>query len=544
MKAATAMNEMTPITARQTDAEPWWRGATIYQVYPRSFADSNGDGIGDLNGITAHLDHIASLGVDGVWISPFFTSPMRDFGYDVADYCGVDPMFGTIDDFDRLVARAHELGLKILIDQVYAHTSDEHPWFIESRSSRDNPKADWYVWHDAKPDGSPPNNWQSVFGGPAWTWDARRGQYYMHNFLREQPQLHVHNLQVQEAIIAVAKFWLDRGVDGFRIDAINFSMHDPSFRDNPPTKRDVTKTRPFDFQDKIYNQGHPDIVKFLEKLAAMVRSYPDRFMVAEVGGDDAEREMKLFTAGDNRLHTAYGFTYLYAPDLTADVVKEAIRAWPEKGNVDWPSWAFENHDAPRALSRWLKGRDEKAFAKLKMMLLASLRGNIFIYYGEELGLPQGEVPFERLVDPEAIANWPQTLGRDGARTPMPWGKDAVQAGFSTAEPWLPVMDTHLPLAVDAQEADVDSNLNWTRNMLALREAHAALKVGDIRLIDTNHDLLAFERTDGNETLICVFNLGEATAEWGGCDDCTILAASGGATLGQIPPLGCYIARKN
>lgn len=540
---ATAMNRPAEETAQEMANIPWWRGATIYQVYPRSFADSNDDGIGDLNGITAHLDHIASLGVDGVWVSPFFTSPMRDFGYDVADYCGVDPMFGTLEDFDRLVARAHELGLKVLIDQVYSHTSDQHPWFIESRSSAGNPKSDWYVWHDAKSDGSPPTNWQSVFGGPAWTWDARRGQYYLHNFLKEQPQLHMHNREVQEAIVSVAKFWLDRGVDGFRIDAINFAMHDPQFRDNPPTNRNVVKTRPFDFQDKIFNQGHPDIVKFLEKLAAVVRSYPDRFMVAEVGGDDAEREMKLFTAGDRRLHTAYGFTYLYAPDLTADVVKDAIRAWPETGDVDWPSWAFENHDAPRALSRWSKGRDETAFARLKMMLLASLRGNIFIYYGEELGLPQGEVPFERLVDPEAIANWPQTLGRDGARTPMPWQKDAVQAGFSAAEPWLPVMDTHLPLAVDAQEADQASNLHWTRQMLALREDNAPLKVGDIHLLKTQGELLAFERSYGDETLVCAFNLGDAAVEW----DCPaigeILASSGDVALNQLPPLGCYIARK-
>ncbi len=532
-----------PAVAEGLGVQPWWRGACIYQIYPRSFADTNGDGIGDLNGITAHLDYVASLGVDGIWVSPFYTSPMRDFGYDVADYCGVDPMFGTIEDFDRLVARAHELGLKVLIDQVYAHTSEQHAWFVESRSSRDNPKSDWYVWKDAKPDGSPPTNWQSVFGGPAWTWDARRGQYYMHNFLKEQPQLHVHNAQVQEAIIAAAKFWLDRGVDGFRIDAINFAMHDPQFRDNPATKRDVTKTRPFDFQDKIYNQGHPDIVPFLERLAAAIRSYPDRFTVAEVGGDDAAREMKLFTDGDARLDTAYSFVYLYANELTAETVRDAIRSAEDAGADYWPSWAFENHDAPRALSRWVEGRDPHAFTRLKTMLLASLRGNIFLYYGEELGLPQGEVPFERLVDPEAIANWPQTLGRDGARTPMPWQKEAAQGGFSTAEPWLPMMDTHLPLAVDVQEADAQSNLHWTRQMLALREAHAALKLGTIRMIDTNHEVVAFERRYGEEVLVCAFNLGSETVEWSACDQCMMIASANGANLAQLPPLGAYIARR-
>ncbi len=267
-------------------ARPWWKGAVIYQIYPRSFADSNGDGIGDLPGITARLDHVASLGVDAIWLSPFFTSPMKDFGYDVADYRDVDPIFGTLEDFDALVARAHELGLKVVIDQVYSHTSDEHPWFTESRSSRTNARADWYVWADAKPDGSPPSNWQSVFGGPAWTWDARRGQYYLHNFLKEQPQLHVHHAEVQAELLATARFWLDRGVDGFRLDAINFMMHEPTMRDNPPAPdTGKTRTRPFDFQLKLYNQSHADIVPFLERIRATLDEYGDRFTVAEVGGD-------------------------------------------------------------------------------------------------------------------------------------------------------------------------------------------------------------------------------------------------------------------
>ncbi len=297
---------------------PWWHGATIYQIYPRSFADSNGDGIGDLPGITAHLDHVAALGVDAIWLSPFFTSPMKDFGYDVANYCDVDPIFGTLADFDALVARAHALGLRIIIDQVWSHTSDEHPWFVESRSSRTNPKADWYVWADARPDGSPPSNWQSVFGGPAWTWDARRGQYYLHNFLKEQPQLHGHDAQLQEALLDTARFWLDRGVDGFRLDAINFAMHDPELRDNPPMPSNgKARTRPFDFQRKLYNQGHPDIPAFLERVRALLDSYDgDRFTVAEIGGDDATREMKLFCNGDTRLNTAYGFDFLYAPELS------------------------------------------------------------------------------------------------------------------------------------------------------------------------------------------------------------------------------------
>src|SRR5260221_8296557 len=284
--------------------EPWWRGAAIYQIYPRSFADTDGDGVGDLPGITAKLDYVASLGVDAIWLSPFFTSPMRDFGYDVADFCAVDPVFGSLDDFDALVERAHRLGLKVMIDQVYSHSSDQHDWFRESRSSRDNAKADWYVWADATPDGSPPNNWQSVFGGPAWTWDARRGQYYFHNFLPEQPDLNVHNLAVQDALLDVARFWLGRGVDGFRIDAINFAMHDPELRDNPPAPPGGKRTRPFDFQLHLHNQSHPDIIKFLERLRSVTDSYGGRFTLAEVGGDHALGEMQAFTAGDRRLDSA------------------------------------------------------------------------------------------------------------------------------------------------------------------------------------------------------------------------------------------------
>ena len=304
------MDRQSRLEARpQTAIAPWWRGAAIYQIYPRSFADANGDGVGDLPGITAKLDYVASLGVDAIWISPFYTSPMKDFGYDVADYCGVDPIFGTLADFDALVVRAHQLGLKVTIDQVYSHTSDLHAWFAGSRQNRTNPKADWYVWADAKADGSPPTNWQSVFGGPAWTWDARRGQYYLHNFLSSQPQLNVHLPAVQDALLGVARFWLDRGVDGFRIDALNFAMHDPLLRDNPPAPlSDNPRTRPFDFQLHLHNQSHPDIPVFVERIRALTDEYEAIFTVAEVGGHAAEREMKLFTrdhAAQQRLRVRF-----------------------------------------------------------------------------------------------------------------------------------------------------------------------------------------------------------------------------------------------
>jgi alpha-glucosidase len=501
----------------QSDLEPepwpWWRGAVLYQIYPRSFADTDGDGVGDLNGIIDHLDHVASLGVDGVWLSPVFPSPMKDFGYDVSDYCGVDPLFGSLEDLDRLLARAHELGLKVILDLVFAHTSDRHPWFETSRADAANDKGDWYVWSDAKADGSPPSNWQSVFGGPAWTWDARRGQYYMHNFLPEQPQLNLHKRAVQDALLEVARFWLERGVDGFRLDAINFAMHDPALTDNPPGPPGP-RTRPFDFQLHLHNQSQPGIAHFLGRIRALTDQYPDRFTVAEVVGPDAEPEMKAFTAAETHLNSAYGFNYLYAPALTPDLVRRTQEPWSGETGQGWPSWAFSNHDAPRAASRWAEGRDPQAMARMMMLLLLTLRGNAFLYQGEELGLPQGEVPFERLRDPEAIANWPRTLGRDGARTPMPWSSTAPHAGFSTIEPWLPGDPRHLDLAVNRQEDAEDSMLNLTRRLIALRRALPALRHGDMRMIETPASVLAFERSNARDRVLCVFNLGQEVAEHG------------------------------
>ena len=486
-------------------ARPWWKGASIYQIYPRSFADSNGDGIGDLPGITARLDHVASLGVDAVWLSPFFTSPMRDFGYDVADYCAVDPVFGTLDDFDALIGRAHDLGLKLIIDQVYSHSSDRHAWFQESRSSRTGPHADWYVWADARADGSPPNNWQSVFGGPAWTWDARRCQYYLHNFLPEQPDLNLHSPAVQDAILGVARFWLDRGVDGFRLDAINFAMHDPELRDNPPAAPGGKRTRPFDFQRHLYNQSHPAIGAFLERLRALTDSYGDRFTVAEVGGDQPLDEMRAFT-GSKRLNSAYGFDFLYADRLTPELVAGVARDWPEGSG--WPTWAFENHDAPRAVSRWAVSEQRDALARAKMLLLCTLRGSIIVYQGEELGLPQVDVPFDQLQDPEAIANWPQTLSRDGARTPMPWDSSAPNLGFSSGRPWLPLGADHAALAFDRQAGHEGSMLEFTRDCIELRNAHGALREGTMDVISAGERLLVFERSAAGKRLKCSFNLSE------------------------------------
>ncbi len=537
------MNRLSRIEAAQphTAAQPWWRGASIYQVYPRSFMDANGDGIGDLPGVTARLDYIAALGVDAIWISPFFTSPMKDFGYDVADYCDVDPIFGTLADFDTLVARAHALGLKVLIDQVYAHTSDEHAWFTASRASRVGDQADWYVWADAKADGSPPSNWQSVFGGPAWTWDARRGQYYLHNFLPGQPQLNCHLPAVQDALLDAARFWLDRGVDGFRLDALNFAMHDPALTDNPPAPADgKVRTRPFDYQIHRYNQSHGDIPAFIERIRALCDGYGAVFTMAEVGGNQALDEMHAFTAGKARLNSAYGFDFLYADALTPALVAGALGNWPQTAGTGWPSWAFENHDAPRALSRWCATDQQELFARMKAMLLCALRGNVILYQGEELGLTQVEIPFAQLQDPEAIANWPLTLSRDGARTPMPWAAQDEQGGFTAGSPWLPLGEANMARAIDRQEGDPASLLTLTRQLLALRRGNPALHHGDVAVLLADQSCLDLRRTAPEGRVRAVFNLSADTVPAPADLRGHLLAAANGATTTTLPPFGALL----
>jgi len=490
----------------------YWQGMVIYQIYPRSFHDSNNDGIGDLAGITSKLDYVASLGVDGVWISPFFTSPMRDFGYDISDFCDVDPQFGTLKDFDELVAKAHDLGLKVIIDQVYSHSSDRHDWFRESRRGDDNPKADWYVWADAKEDGSPPNNWQSVFMGPAWSWDTVREKYYLHNFLREQPDLNVHNPEVQDAILDAAKFWLDRGVDGFRMDAVNHFTHNRELPDNPPAPKRPGQ-KPFDRQHHLHNQSQPETPIFLERFRKMLDQYPGRFSIAEIGGENALSDMKDYTLPSKRLHTAYSFVFLEAPELTVKTIRDAVESWSSEHD-GWPSFTFSNHDRIRAMTRWSRNKNEENdqdFGKFLNMLLLTLRGSICLYQGEELALPQATVAYEDLQDPEAIANWPETLGRDGTRSPLPWQKDAPNAGFSNEKPWLPMAKRYNDLAIDIQENTPLSCLHFTRQILAFRKQHAALITGDIKFLDTQEPILAFERSSEDETLLCLFNLSEKPA---------------------------------
>ncbi|NIB38238.1 alpha-glucosidase [Pseudomaricurvus alkylphenolicus] len=499
---------------QKVQSDQWWRGATIYQIYPRSFSDSNNDGVGDLRGITRKLDYIAELGVDGIWISPFFTSPMHDFGYDVSDYCDVDPIFGSLEDFDDLVAKAHQLDLRVIIDQVYSHTSSEHPWFQESRTSKTGTKSDWYVWADAKPDGTPPTNWQSNFSGPAWTWDNRRKQYYLHNFLSTQPDLNLHNPEVQDAILDVARFWLNRGVDGFRLDAINHAMHDESLRDNPAVENtDLLASRPFMMQEQRYNLSHPGVPEFLKKVRETTNSYGDIFTVAEVGGMNPVPVMKSYTKGSDALSSAYSFEFLGLPEPIAGAVKSLLQLWPGEPDEGWPSWAFSNHDVPRVASRWGKGEKTAEQSKLYLLLLSCLRGNLFIYQGEELGLPQGEVPFEALQDPEAIANWPDTLGRDGSRTPFPWNSSTLNAGFSESSTWLPVDAAQRAMSVETQLDQSNSILSFFKRSMSIRRQYEALRRGALELVEAPEQLLAFVRKTEQQQLLCVFNLSGESIEW-------------------------------
>ena len=492
----------------------WWRGAVIYQVYPRSFQDSTNDGLGDLKGVTARLPYIAGLGVDAIWLSPFFTSPMADMGYDVSDYCDVDPMFGTLADFDALLEEAHRLGLKVIIDQVISHTSDQHPWFKESRASRRNDKADWYVWADPKPDGTAPNNWLSIFGGPAWEWDGVRKQYYMHNFLTSQPDLNFHNPEVQDALLDTVRFWLKRGVDGFRLDTVNFYFHDKELRDNPPLVHDADAigldapdVNPYGMQNHLYDKTQPENIGFLKRFRALLDEFGGRSSVGEVG--DGARSLKTvaaYTGGGDKLHMCYTFDLL-GPDFTATHIRRCVTAFQEAVTDGWVCWAFSNHDVTRHVSRFIeKDSERERVAKLAISILAALRGSICLYQGEELSLPEADLALEDLRDPYGIRFWPAYKGRDGCRTPMPWESGAVNAGFSEGKPWLPVPDVHKALAVDVQEEAEDSVLAHYRRTLAFRKAHASLRDGSMRFLETNQDILAFIREKDGERLLFVFNL--------------------------------------
>jgi len=520
--------------------DPWWRGAVIYQIYPRSFMDSNGDGVGDLPGITGKLDYVAALGVDGIWLSPFFTSPMADYGYDVSDYRDVDPLFGTLADFDALLAKAHGLGLKVIIDQVYSHTSEAHGWFKESAGSRDNPKADWYVWADPKPDGTAPNNWLSVFGGPAWTWGARRRQYYLHNFLTQQPDLNFHSAQVQQAVLDVARFWMDRGVDGFRLDVANYYFHDAALTDNPPAEYERPPGWTYAYQRHLHDKSQPETLGFLKRLRAVTDAYADRMMLGEIGDDEPLARQLEYTAGKDLLHTAYSFHLLDGRKGSADLFKEAVEPW--RAAAGWPSWSLGNHDFVRFPTRLGGSSPSADQVDALMAALFCLRGTLFLYEGDELGLPQANVPFEKLRDPYAIAAYTGDSGRDGTRTPFPWSATAPHAGFTSSDdPWLPIDPRHAAMALDAQEGKPDSHLAVTRELIALRKAHAALRVGSADILDAPEGVLAVLRVQGNEQVLCVVNLGAEPARFkhSALKGARLLQASRLAALTDSLALGAY-----
>lgn len=512
----------TPHPADTSDTNlTWWRGAVIYQIYPRSFQDQNGDGIGDLVGITSRLEYVADLGVDAIWLSPVFTSPMKDFGYDVANYRDIDPLFGTLEDFDRLIEKAHALGLKVIIDQVISHSSDRHPWFAESRISRTNEKADWYVWADPKPDGTPPNNWLSIFGGSAWQWDGRRMQYYLHNFLTSQPDLNFHNPAVQDALLSEMRFWLERGVDGFRLDTVNFYFHSQGLEDNPPVRPEEFNTstapavNPYNLQDHRYDKSRPENIAFLKRLRALLDEYPGATSVGEIG--DAQHQLEVmaqYTSGDDMLHMCYTFDFL-GGDYSAQNFSRAITSIEEVGPDSWICLAFSNHDVVRHVSRWAPHGYEDVMGRQAATLLLTLRGSVCIYQGEELGLTEAELAFEDLADPYGIEFWPEFKGRDGCRTPMVWQAHVRHGGFSTASrTWLPVPAQHLSSAVDQQDNVANSMLSFYRSMLRYRKAHPALVDGDIDVVPgTPENVLAFTRTGKDETLFCAFNMGTEPVDY-------------------------------
>ncbi len=479
----------------------WWKSGTIYQIYPRSFQDSDGDGIGDLKGIEARLDHCVALGVDAIWISPIFPSPMHDFGYDVADYCGIDPRFGTLADFDALLAAAHDRGLKLLLDFVPNHSSTDHPWFRESRSSRDNPKRNWYIWRDPAPDGGPPNNWISDFGGSAWEYDAASGQYYYHAFLKEQADLNWREPALRAAMMQALRFWFDRGVNGFRIDVLWHMVKHADFPDNPVNPAYLPEMGEMHSVLQLHSTDQPEVHAIAAEMRAIADSYAgDRVLIGEIYLP-IERLMRYYGGGPAEVHLPFNFQLIDArwdARHLATLIADYEAALPADG---WPNWVLGNHDRPRIASRV-----GAAQARVAAVLLLTLRGTPTLYYGDEIGLADVAIPPSRVQDPRELREPGLGLGRDPVRTPMPWNATG-HAGFSTAEPWLPLNPDWPTRNVLAQTGEPGSILALHRDLLNLRRKHAALAIGDFRLIEATGDVLAYERRHGDERIVMALNLG-------------------------------------
>ena len=486
-------------TAVRRSARPWWETGTIYQIYPRSFQDSDGDGIGDLAGIRCRLDYVCSLGVDAIWLSPIFPSPMADFGYDVADYCDVAAMFGDLAGFDALLADVHARGLKLLLDFVPNHSSTEHPWFIESRSSRSSTKRDWYIWRDPAPGGGPPNNWTSDMGGSAWEFDPATGQYYLHAFLKEQADLNWRNPEVRAAMTDVLRFWLERGVDGFRIDVLWHCFKAEGLPDNPPNPAFMPAMGEKLKVLQHHSANQPEIHALASDFRGLADSYGERLLVGEVCLPLDQLMTYYGTADTPGVHLPFNFALVEAPwdaGAIAQIITDYEAALPPGG---WPNWVMGSHDAPR-----IAGRIGEAQARNAALLLLTLRGTPTLYQGDELGIGKVTIPPERVRDPQDLRQPGLGLGRDGSRTPMPWD-GSTNAGFSTGEPWLPLNDDWAARNVAAQANDAGSMLALYRRLLALRRSHGALNLGDIQIHAAVPDLLVYERSDGGEHLLVALN---------------------------------------
>jgi alpha-glucosidase len=485
---------------------PWWERGVVYQIYPRSFQDSNGDGVGDLAGIESRLDYVASLGVDAIWLSPIFPSPMADFGYDVADYTGVEPLFGDLAAFDRLLAAAHARGLKVLLDFVPNHSSDRHPWFVESRSSRDNPKRDWYIWRDPKPDGGPPNNWISDFGGSAWEWDEGTGQYYLHAFLPQQPDLNWRNPELKTAMFDVMRFWLERGVDGFRIDVLWHIVKAEGLPDNPPNPEWEPGMNERDRVIQLYSTDQPEAHAIAAEMREIADGYGaktgrERVLIGEIFLPFDRLARWYGTPERPQVHLPFNFTLIENPwdaEWLGRLIADYEASLPEWG---WPNWVIGSHDAPRIAARL-----GEAQARVAMMLLLTLRGTPTLYQGDELGIGEVVIPPERVRDPRELRQPGIALGRDPSRTPMAWNT-SPNAGFSSAEPWLPLHEDWRTRNVEAEGRDAASMLRLTRALLELRRQERALSIGDYRPVACEGQLLAYERRAASSRLLVTLNLG-------------------------------------
>lgn len=488
-----------PPSAPGTGAPPWWRDGVLYQIYPRSFADANGDGQGDLRGVIDHLDHLQWLGIDGIWLGPITPSPDEDWGYDVSDYADVDPDFGDLADLDRLVAEAGRRGIRVILDLVPNHTSDRHAWFLDARSDRSAAHRDWYVWADGKADGSPPNNWRSSFGGPAWTWDEATGQYYLHNFLPEQPDLNWWNGQVADAFDDVLRFWFDRGVAGFRIDVANGLVKDRALRDNPETTHeDHPQVQAIGLRP-VHNMNQAEVHDVYRRWRTVADGYdPPRIFLGETWVWDLGSLMSFYGGGNDELDLALNFPFVFAElgDGTRAIVEAAEAMIPPGA---WPTWTGSNHDVGRFPTRWCEGDERRVRAALVVLL--TLRGTPLLYYGDEIGMPEVDIPRERLKDPVGIRHWPDNPGRDRGRTPMQWtGGRAGGFSSSGAEPWLPIGDADA-CNVSAQREDPGSTLHFCRDLIALRREREDLRFGAYAAIESPAGVWAWRR--GDATVVAV-----------------------------------------